>query len=199
MASHCPVTYLLTLPRYLVLSSVDIKNLKIPSTYFLSDPVGYALVHPNVVGAGGLGHVTGGHSGATCFRPDLTLFSLSLFLVEFLTNNGDVLGCLDANPNQISTKPHYGNFDIVTDEDGFVGAAGEPHKQYRVLLFSDNWPTEEASTRQHPNPTNPISVTCEVFTLLCEYPLLRSYALFPVYRDDPLLPTEIDLFRSIAP
>ena len=58
MASDFPVTYLLTLPRYLVVSSVDMKNLKILITYFLLEPLGCALVDPNVPGIGGPGPVT---------------------------------------------------------------------------------------------------------------------------------------------
>jgi len=64
VASDFPVTYLLTLPLYLVVSSVDMKNLKILITYFLLEPLGCALVDPNVAGTGGPGRVILGHSGA---------------------------------------------------------------------------------------------------------------------------------------
>jgi hypothetical protein len=40
------------------------KNLKILINYFLSDPLGCALVDPNVAGTGGPGRVTVGHSGS---------------------------------------------------------------------------------------------------------------------------------------
>jgi len=63
VASDFPVTYLLTLPLYLVVSSVDMKNLKILITYFLLEPLGCALVDPNVAGTGDPACVTVGHSG----------------------------------------------------------------------------------------------------------------------------------------
>jgi len=50
---YFPVTCLLTLSQYLVVSSVDIKNLKILITFFLFEPLGCALVDPNVAGTGG--------------------------------------------------------------------------------------------------------------------------------------------------
>jgi hypothetical protein len=63
VANNCPVTYLLTLPRYLVVSSVDIKNLKTLITYFLFEPLRCTLVDPNVAGTGGPGRATEGHFG----------------------------------------------------------------------------------------------------------------------------------------
>ena len=63
MASDFPVTYMLTLPRCLDVSSVDMKNLKILLTYFLLEALGRTLVVPNVAGTGGPGARRYGASG----------------------------------------------------------------------------------------------------------------------------------------
>ena len=45
--------------------------------------------------------------------------------VDFLAVDGDVLGCLDAEADFVSSNIDYGDDDVVADHDGFVSTAAE--------------------------------------------------------------------------
>jgi hypothetical protein len=69
---------------------------------------------------------------AAAVRPDddagnLQLrFSFSqLAFGDFLAIDGDITGCLDADPNLRAVHCHHGDFDILADAQCLPGAAGE--------------------------------------------------------------------------
>jgi hypothetical protein len=72
---------------------------------------------------------------------------------DFASEDGNLSGCVDGESDAVSADPGDGDFDVVADEDGFVGFAGEDE---HGNLLSRLWMVAGAMIRvvvvvPHPN------------------------------------------------